>query len=200
MRLFRFYILIYLLLILISNIGFLNEKNNIQITAHRGDSLNYDENTLSAFKSAKEIGADWIELDVHHVRATLKVEHILIQAHRGLKGKACGKYADVWCAAHPLSAEHEGDNRFGKYGKKPEGRHEHGQRQQHEPPVCAAKRGVVVLQSGEQRIVYVRHRLRHYLRRQRRPRLRAGIYAYRRGTESPAYDERIDMVVDRIDE
>ena len=68
MRLFRFYILIYLLLILISNIGFLNEKNNIQITAHRGDSLNYDENTLSAFKSAKEIGADWIELDVQETK------------------------------------------------------------------------------------------------------------------------------------
>ena len=68
MKLFRFYILINLLLILISNINFLKEKKMIELTAHRGDSLNYDENTLSAFRSAKELGADWIELDVQETK------------------------------------------------------------------------------------------------------------------------------------
>ena len=37
---------------------------NIEITAHRGDSLNYPENTILAFDSAVNKDADWIELDV----------------------------------------------------------------------------------------------------------------------------------------
>ncbi len=36
----------------------------IEVTAHRGSSKNYPENTMLAFKMAKEEGADWIELDV----------------------------------------------------------------------------------------------------------------------------------------
>ena len=35
-----------------------------EVTAHRGASVNYPENTMSAFTGAKELGADWIELDV----------------------------------------------------------------------------------------------------------------------------------------
>ena len=34
------------------------------VTAHRGASDRYPENTMSAFRGAKELGADWIELDV----------------------------------------------------------------------------------------------------------------------------------------
>lgn len=37
---------------------------NTEITAHRGDSLNYPENTILAFDSAVNKNADWIELDV----------------------------------------------------------------------------------------------------------------------------------------
>lgn len=36
----------------------------IEVTAHRGASNLYPENTMSAFIGAKELGADWIELDV----------------------------------------------------------------------------------------------------------------------------------------
>lgn len=36
-----------------------------KLIAHRGDTKNYPENTLSAFKAALENGADAIELDVH---------------------------------------------------------------------------------------------------------------------------------------
>jgi glycerophosphoryl diester phosphodiesterase len=35
------------------------------VTAHRGDSWNYPENTLIAFQKGIEAGADYIELDVH---------------------------------------------------------------------------------------------------------------------------------------
>ena len=48
----------------------LNATNteNIEITAHRGASANYPENTMSAFVGAKELNADWIELDVHQTK------------------------------------------------------------------------------------------------------------------------------------
>lgn len=40
----------------------------IQITAHRGASHYYPENTMSAFMGAKELNANWIELDVHQTK------------------------------------------------------------------------------------------------------------------------------------
>lgn len=39
-------------------------KQRVEVTAHRGYSAAYPENTIPAFKGAIEIGADWIELDV----------------------------------------------------------------------------------------------------------------------------------------
>ena len=40
----------------------------MEITAHRGASVKYPENTMSAFRGAKELGADWIELDVQQTK------------------------------------------------------------------------------------------------------------------------------------
>lgn len=40
----------------------------LEVTAHRGASVLYPENTMSAFKGAKELGADWIELDVQQTK------------------------------------------------------------------------------------------------------------------------------------
>lgn len=40
----------------------------IDITAHRGSSINYPENTMSAFIGAKNLGADFIELDVQQTK------------------------------------------------------------------------------------------------------------------------------------
>ena len=40
----------------------------MQITAHRGASMQRPENTMSAFEEAANQGADWIELDVHESR------------------------------------------------------------------------------------------------------------------------------------
>ena len=37
----------------------------IEVAAHRGNILDYPENTMPAYKSAYEIGADMIELDLH---------------------------------------------------------------------------------------------------------------------------------------
>lgn len=41
-----------------------NWNENVEITAHRGDSSNAPENTMPAFQAAIDSGADWIELDV----------------------------------------------------------------------------------------------------------------------------------------
>jgi len=41
---------------------------NIAITAHRGASLEFPENTMMAFHAAKDMGADWIELDVQQTK------------------------------------------------------------------------------------------------------------------------------------
>lgn len=40
----------------------------MEITAHRGASVKYPENTMAAFVGAKELGADWIELDVQQTK------------------------------------------------------------------------------------------------------------------------------------
>jgi glycerophosphoryl diester phosphodiesterase len=46
------------------------------IEAHRGDSSNAPENTLSAFECALRLGVPWIELDVHPAKdGTLMVIH-----------------------------------------------------------------------------------------------------------------------------
>ena len=71
----RFRLLIILLLIIsgtIYNEEKLKGKYNLnieylktlEITGHRGSSKDYPENTMIAFSKAKEMGANWIELDV----------------------------------------------------------------------------------------------------------------------------------------
>ncbi|MBE6674300.1 MAG: hypothetical protein E7596_04240 [Ruminococcaceae bacterium] len=40
-------------------------KDRMAVAAHRGDSYNYYENTMTAFEKAIEAGADMIETDVH---------------------------------------------------------------------------------------------------------------------------------------
>ena len=41
---------------------------NSGVTAHRGNSAEHPENTIPAFKSGIEIGADWIELDIFRTK------------------------------------------------------------------------------------------------------------------------------------
>ena len=38
------------------------------VTAHRGNSAEYPENTMPAFKSALSLGVDWIELDIYQTK------------------------------------------------------------------------------------------------------------------------------------
>ncbi|HSW79956.1 MAG TPA: glycerophosphodiester phosphodiesterase [Candidatus Saccharimonadales bacterium] len=45
------------------------------VIAHRGDTINFPENTIAAFKSAFERGADGVELDIQYFRSKLIVVH-----------------------------------------------------------------------------------------------------------------------------
>lgn len=46
----------------------IEKTRELEVTAHRGASLDYPENTISAFIGAKNLGADWIELDVQQTK------------------------------------------------------------------------------------------------------------------------------------
>lgn len=48
---------------------------DFRIFAHRGASGTEPENTLRSFRRALELGADWVELDVHRVEDSLIVFH-----------------------------------------------------------------------------------------------------------------------------
>lgn len=51
------------LLLLVAGPAFAQFNDN-GVTAHRGNSGDYPENTIPAFQSAIDLGADWIELDI----------------------------------------------------------------------------------------------------------------------------------------
>ncbi len=70
------------------NLG-LDEK--VMVTAHRGYSEKYPENTMPAFKGAVEIGADCIELDVQQT----KDGKIIVMHDSNLK-RTCGVNLNIW--------------------------------------------------------------------------------------------------------
>jgi glycerophosphoryl diester phosphodiesterase len=47
----------------------------VLVIGHRGASASYPENTLEAFAGAADLGADWVELDVHLTRDGVAVVH-----------------------------------------------------------------------------------------------------------------------------
>lgn len=74
-----------------------------RIFAHRGASARYTENTVSAFQGARDLGADWVELDVRRTAdGALAVHH---DAHLA-DGRAIVELAATDLPAHvPLLAE-----------------------------------------------------------------------------------------------
>ena len=63
----------------------------MEVTAHRGASVIYPENTLSAFIGAKNLGADWIELDVQQT----KDNHIIVLHDTNFK-RTAGVDLNTW--------------------------------------------------------------------------------------------------------
>lgn len=66
-------------------------QHPIEITAHRGFSAAYPENTMSAFRGAVENGADWIELDVQQTK-----DHKIVISHDNDTERMSGVYKDIW--------------------------------------------------------------------------------------------------------
>ena len=63
----------------------------MQITAHRGASMQRPENTMAAFAEAAEQGADWIELDVHE-----SADGMIFVMHDSNFLRTTGYDANVW--------------------------------------------------------------------------------------------------------
>jgi glycerophosphoryl diester phosphodiesterase len=55
---------------------------NLRIIAHRGDELRYPENTLAAFRSAVDLGADFLEVDMR-----LTADNVWVVLHDGGVGR-----------------------------------------------------------------------------------------------------------------
>lgn len=56
------------------------------ITAHRGNSEKFPENTIESFQSGGAIGADWLELDIHYT-----ADHQLVVVHDFTSGRTADK-------------------------------------------------------------------------------------------------------------
>ncbi len=63
-----------------------NDMVNYGVTAHRGNSGEFPENTIPAFKSAMALNVDWVELDVYKTKdGKLVVSHDKTTARTGNK-------------------------------------------------------------------------------------------------------------------
>ncbi len=65
--------------------------HKMEITAHRGASRYYPENTMAAFDAAVRLGADWIELDIQQ-----SSDGQLFCMHDAGFGRTCGVNAKSW--------------------------------------------------------------------------------------------------------
>ena len=65
--------------------------NPVEVTAHRGYSAAYPENTIPAFKGAIQVGADWAELDVQQTEDG----EVIIMHDSNLK-RTTGLDKEVW--------------------------------------------------------------------------------------------------------
>jgi len=65
--------------------------NPVEVTAHRGYSSVYPENTIPAFKGAIEVGADWVELDVQQT-----ADGKVIVMHDSSLKRTTGLDKEVW--------------------------------------------------------------------------------------------------------
>lgn len=62
-----------------------------EVTAHRGFSAEYPENTMNAFRGAVENGADWIELDVQQTK-----DHVIVISHDNDTKRMTGVDKNIW--------------------------------------------------------------------------------------------------------
>ncbi len=66
-------------------------NNEPEISAHRGSSVDYPENSIPAYAAAIEQGADWIELDVHQT-----ADNIVVISHDANIKRIAGVDKNIW--------------------------------------------------------------------------------------------------------
>lgn len=81
----------------------------MEVTAHRGASVSYPENTMRAFVGAKELGADWIELDVQQTK-----DRQLIVLHDTNFKRTTGVDKNTWELSYDEVKKLDAGSFFGK--------------------------------------------------------------------------------------
>lgn len=66
-------------------------SRDVEVTAHRGASNDYPENTMPAFEAAREEGADWCELDVQQTS-----DGVVFVSHDTNLGRVSGVYENAY--------------------------------------------------------------------------------------------------------
>lgn len=66
-------------------------NNEPEISAHRGSSVDYPENSIPAYAAAIEQGADWIELDVHQT-----ADNVVVISHDANIKRISGVDKNIW--------------------------------------------------------------------------------------------------------
>lgn len=66
-------------------------NNEPEISAHRGSSVDYPENSIPAYAAAIEQGADWIELDVHQT-----ADNVVVISHDANIKRIAGIDKNIW--------------------------------------------------------------------------------------------------------
>ena len=81
----------------------------MEITAHRGASAYYPENTMAAFRGAWELGADWVELDVQQTR-----DGQIVVAHDTNLKRTTGLNKRTWELDYEQVAKLDAGSRFSR--------------------------------------------------------------------------------------
>ena len=84
-------------------------QRDIEITAHRGASVDYPENTMIAFIEAKKLGADWVELDVQATK-----ENAIIVIHDSNLKRITGVNKNVWELDYSEISKLDAGSKFNK--------------------------------------------------------------------------------------
>ena len=95
--------------LLYNEIGNAYKNKKVNVTAHRGDSLNYPENTLSSILGAKELGADWIEIDVRKT-----IDNRLVVIHDSNLKRTTGIDREVYDATFDEIKDYNAGKYLGK--------------------------------------------------------------------------------------
>ena len=80
-----------------------------EVTAHRGASADYPENTMAAFRAAREMGADWVELDVQQT-----ADGVLVVSHDANFMRTTGVDRNVWEMSAAEVAELDAGSSFSR--------------------------------------------------------------------------------------